>query len=97
MPLRLWHGDVDAPFSIQQFPSVDNSDAHEPSVYIEAERVTLGRLVEVHGAAGVTHMQIEHIRLPVVGDVIKDGTSDCDCHGSDLLANAVMMRPAPAL
>jgi hypothetical protein len=68
-PFRDRHGDR---FSrVAHLLRVDQRDTHELVARFEPERVSFGRLVEVHGGGAISDVQVVHIGIDVVGDTVE--------------------------
>lgn len=57
--------DRDLAVAIDQRLGIDDRHADEPPLSVEAQRVTLGRLVEVHSGGRIADMQVEHVDVDV--------------------------------
>ena len=67
----LWNCDTDlaACFKILSHPYEGDTD--ESMLGIEAQMMALGRFLEVDRLAGVAQVEIEHVALSIVGDVVE--------------------------
>jgi hypothetical protein len=73
---------------------VDDRQAHQLALVVEADRVALGGLVESDGSRRVSDREVEHVGVRVVVDAVKDSWTDMDAHGLLLRGNAVMTPPS---
>jgi hypothetical protein len=62
--------DRDLALPVDQGLGADDRHADESPLGIEAQRVTLRRLVEVHSRRGIADVQVEHIDVRVIEDVV---------------------------
>lgn len=63
--------DRDLAIPVDQRLGADDRHADQASIGVEAQRVALGRLVEVNGRRRVAHVQVEHVAVGVVEDVVE--------------------------
>ena len=57
-------------------------DADQPAFGIEADVVAFGGAVEVDRCARVSYVQLEHVDVAVIDDVVEGDASDSNRHGS---------------
>ena len=88
--------DDDRSRAVEQLLGVDDRDADELAVPVEAQGVSLGGLVEVDGLVRLAHVEVQHVDIGVVVDAVEGRVPNGDAHGSDLRANAVTIEPLPS-
>ena len=70
--------DLDLAFAIDQSLGAHEGHPHDVSLGVKAQRVTLGRLVEVGHRRRIPLVQVEHVDLGVVEDVVESEESKRD-------------------
>jgi hypothetical protein len=78
---------------LEQPPGVDDGDADQTTGGVVTKGVPFRGLIELDGGGGVADMQVQHVGVLVVDDVVEGEVTNGDGHGEALGAKAVRSSP----